>query len=195
MEKKSLEMERSAFLKLAILFQGGLALIALGLSWSLGVSVTCRVSYEGIRNGIVATIPLLALLALVYQSRTRNLIQIRHLLQDVLGRPLSACSWSDLLALAALAGFSEELLFRGVLEPCISRWNPVLALIANNILFGLCHAVTPTYAILAGLMGGYLSLTMKWTSEPDLLVPICCHSLYDFVAFAVVRQSFRRNKH
>ena len=179
---------------MAILFQGSLLLIAVVVSWCFGQPVwtRCRLNFEGIGWGIIATIPMLAFLAVTYQSRASGLVQIRDLLRELLGRQLAACSWLDLCALALLAGVSEEFLFRGVLEPWLSGWGPLFGLVGCNILFSACHAVTPTYAVLAGLMGIYLSMTLRCTNEPNLIVPICCHSLYDLVAFAVVRKSYLR---
>ena len=121
-------------------------------------------------------------------------MRIRRFLREALGGPLSACGWLDLCGLALLAGVSEEIVFRGVLEPWLSGWGPVVGFVVCNFLFGICHAVTPTYAVLAALMGAYLSTTLWWTKEPNLIVPIFCHALYDLVAFAVVRDSYRRRE-
>jgi membrane protease YdiL (CAAX protease family) len=191
-----LAAERINFLKLALIFQGSLLLLAMVIGWCLGQPVwtKLRLTFEGLGWGVAATIPMLVFLVVVYRSRARNLIQIRDLLNETLGGPLSACGWLDLSGLALLAGVSEECLFRGVLEPLLSRWGPFYGLIACNVLFGICHAVTPTYAVIAGLMGVYLSLTLRLTSEPNLIIPIACHSLYDLVAFVVVRNSFRRDQ-
>jgi len=195
MDDASSDSERISFLKLAFLFQGSLLLVAMAGGWLVGQPdwTKYRLSIDGIGWGVIATIPMLVFLALVYQSRMKRLIEIRELLQEVLGRPLAACGWFDLCALALLAGVSEEYLFRGVLEPWLCGWGPVVGLIACNILFGLCHAVTPLYAVLAGLVGVYLSLTLRLTNEPNLIVPISCHALYDLVAFTVVRKSFRES--
>ena len=90
-----------------------------------------------------------------------------------------------------MAGICEEFLFRGVVQPWLSAWGPLFGLVVCNLLFGLCHAITPTYFLFATLMGVYLSMTLWCTTEPNLFVPVCCHSLYDLVAFVVVRNSYR----
>lgn len=192
MGEESSTSERVAFLKLVFLFQGGLILLAAALSWCLGqpLMTRYRIAVDGIGWGLLATIPMLGFLVLVYQIRARSLIRIRELLRDTLGRSLAACHGLDLCVVALLAGVSEEYLFRGILEPWLSGWDRTTGFILSNCLFGLCHAVTPTYALLAALMGAYLSSTLFWTNEPNLFIPIFCHSLYDLIAFVVVRRSF-----
>ena len=52
------------------------------------------------------------------------------------------------------AGIGEELLFRGVVQALLERWlGPWIALGVASILFGLVHALTPTYALLAAFAG------------------------------------------
>jgi membrane protease YdiL (CAAX protease family) len=55
---------------------------------------------------------------------------------------------------------------------------PAVAL--ASAVFGLLHAITPTYAILATVMGAYLGVV--WIASGNLLAPIVAHALYDFVA-------------
>ena len=166
-------------------------LVSLAIGRVMGISVWDQMpaSINAFLVGLVATIPMLIFLVFVYQSRAKEFVEIRVLIRDLLGETLAACRWYDLIILALLAGFSEEFLFRGTLEPLLSRFGWLIGLVACNILFGICHAVTPTYAVMAGLMGGYLSLSVRFGSEPNLMIPVICHSLYDLIAFIVVRSS------
>jgi membrane protease YdiL (CAAX protease family) len=59
----------------------------------------------------------------------------------------------------------------------------------SNVIFGLAHFVTPTYALLAGILGGYLG--WLFTVSGNLLAPIIAHGLYDFLAFLVVARECR----
>ena len=183
---------RYRFMTLAFAFQGSLLLASLAIGRVMGLSVWKQMpaSIYALLVGLVATSPMLLFLVFVYQSRAKELIEIRVLIRDLLGETLAACRWYDLIILALLAGFSEEFLFRGMLEPLFSRFGWLIGLVACNLLFGICHAVTPAYAVMAGLMGGYLSLTVRFGSEPNLMIPIICHSLYDLIAFIVVRSSY-----
>lgn len=96
--------------------------------------------------------------------------------------PLFAgCTVIQLASISFVAGIGEELLFRGVLQPLLIAWLGLAAgLILASAVFGLMHAVTPTYAVLAGLIGAYFG----WfaLARGNLLGPIIAHGLYDFVA-------------
>jgi len=48
-----------------------------------------------------------------------SVVKIRELLLNTLGPGLHLYHWTDLFMLAAIAGISEELLFRGVIQPWI----------------------------------------------------------------------------
>ena len=108
--------------------------------------------------------------------------QIKQFLSEALGPSLVACRWYDLLLVAAVAGLSEELLFRGVL-------HPLMGPIWSNVLFGLVHFITPAYAMLAGILGGYLGWLFQ--ASENILAPIIAHGLYDFLAFLAVAREFR----
>lgn len=193
MSETSLKNERFEFLKLAFQFQGGMTAVALLLGWMTGHPPWQRMQFTlaAFGWGVAATIPMVAFLAITYRSRLPSLVRIRELLHDVLGKPLAACGWLDLCVVAVLAGVSEEFLFRGVLQGWLSGWGWIAGLILTNILFGLCHAITPLYTVLAALLGVYLSMTFWLIDPPNLVIPICCHSLYDLIAFVVVRREYR----
>jgi membrane protease YdiL (CAAX protease family) len=55
---------------------------------------------------------------------------------------------------------------------------------ATAVAFGLAHALTVTYAVLAALVGGYLG----WLhlASGNLLVPVLAHALYDFIALRLL---------
>ena len=91
-------------------------------------------------------------------------------------RPVYALLVSILLG--AVAGWGEEWLFRGVFQTALSeRFSSEIALTISGIVFGLLHAVTPVYALLAGAASvffGYL-----YNVSENLLVPMICHAVYD----------------
>ena len=77
----------------------------------------------------------------------------------------------------------------------------MVALIGSNLLFALLHPVTPTYAIVVGLVGIYLGLVglvdpfpagTPSPGQPNLVVPMVAHGLYDFLAFLVIAGESRR---
>jgi membrane protease YdiL (CAAX protease family) len=109
---------------------------------------------------------------------------------EQLGALVSALSTSELALLAALAGISEEVLFRGVVQVALAGVLPeALALVAASVLFGLVHFATKTYAILAGVMGLYLGAL--FLIQGNLLAPIITHALYDFIALIYVARRYR----
>jgi membrane protease YdiL (CAAX protease family) len=114
------------------------------------------------------------------------------LLLETLGARLQNRQWSDLLILAAIAGFSEEVLFRGFIQPWAEQLTDITTgLIISNLVFALLHAVTPLYAVLAFLMGIYLGLSLDYGEERNLMTPIIIHGVYDFVAFLAIVRSYR----
>ena len=90
---------------------------------------------------------------------------------------------ASFLLIAACAGFVEELLFRGVLQPHLGLW-------ITSFLFGLCHALSTTYFLVAAGLGLYLGLAYEW-SGGNLLVPMLIHGIYDFGAFLLYRRRMR----
>jgi hypothetical protein len=175
---------RYDFLSVALLFEGSLIGMAGLVGWWFGVDPLAGFAWElrGLGWGLAGTLPMLALFLLGYRYPVGPLRRIRQFLLDALGPSLIVCRWYDLLLVAAVAGLSEELLFRGVL-------HPLLGPLWSNVLFGLVHFITPAYALLAGLLGGYLGWMLS--ASGNLLAPAIAHGLYDFLAFLVVARECR----
>ena len=190
--------DRGAFLNLAGAVQGGLTLLAIVLAWGLRIDVWAVIAWDGpsIAAGVLATLPLLALFGVTYRWSWRPVREIRELVLNLLGPTLALCRWHDLVLLAALAGVGEELFFRGVLQTVCIRWFGLGAGLAlASIVFGLLHAATPAYAVLATLIGVYLGALFLAFDPPNLLVPMIVHTLYDLFAFVVLRrEALRRLK-
>jgi membrane protease YdiL (CAAX protease family) len=169
--------------RLAVVFEGVLAAFALGLGWLLGVNPlgTLRWSWIGLILGLVATVP--PALSMLWSDRS-TWPPIRRLREEIdrTLRPLFArCGLLDIALIGIAAGFGEELLFRGVVQGAVGAvTHPVVGLVVAGILFGVVHLVTPTYAVLAGVVGLYLGWLFLVTG--NLLVPIVVHATYDVVA-------------
>jgi membrane protease YdiL (CAAX protease family) len=68
-----------------------------------------------------------------------------------------------------------------VVQEAFTGWfNVWIGVLAASLLFGLLHAITFTYAVLAALMGAYLGLVFAY-ADHNLLVIVVTHALYDFV--------------
>jgi uncharacterized protein len=182
------------FFKSACLFEAALIVVAVVLGW-LGDTnpfASLHYSQSAIFYGVIGTIPLFLLFLVLEQLTAESVVNIRRFLLETLGAALYRYHWADLFMLAAIAGLSEEILFRGVIQPWMeSSWGLTAGLIGSNILFGLVHAITPLYAVLATLVGIYLGLALDYGGGRNLLTPIIIHGLYDFLAFLALMRSYR----
>jgi membrane protease YdiL (CAAX protease family) len=177
---------RSDFVKLAVLFESGMIVIAVAVGWLFGVEpqARCEWSFEAIGWGVLIAILMFGFFLLSFHFAIGPLRQMKQFLLESLGPPLAACRWYDLAAIAVVAGVSEELLFRGVLLPLVGKW-------VSSVLFGLAHFITPLYALLAGLAGLLLGELLE--RSENLLAPIVAHGLYDFLAFVIVARASGRS--
>ena len=95
---------------------------------------------------------------------------------------------ASIVVLALLSSAGEELLFRGVLQTLIGRWTtPIVGLVVASFLFGLAHALSKVYFLLATVIGFFLGW-MAWYYH-DLAAPIVAHAMYDFVALMYLSRS------
>ena len=62
------------------------------------------------------------------------------------------------------------------------------------MIFGLVHAVTPLYAVLAAFVGIYLGLSLDYGGDRNLLTPVIIHGLYDFLAFVALMRVYRASQ-
>lgn len=185
------------FFKKACSFEAALILVAIALGWIANINpfAYLHFSESAIAYGVVGTMPLFLLFLTMEQMQTESTTKIKDVLFETLGPGLYRYHWTDLLVLASIAGLSEELLFRGVIQPWIeSSWGMTAGLVASNIIFGLAHAVTPLYAVLATLVGIYLSLSMDYGGDRNLLLPIVIHGFYDFLAFVTLMRAYRASR-
>jgi len=185
------------FFKKACLFEAALIPVAVILGWVANINPfeNLYFSESAIAYGVLGTMPLFLLFVTMEQMRIESVVKIKSILFDTLGPGLHRYHWTDLLILAAIAGLSEELLFRGVIQPWIeASWGMTAGLVGSNIIFGLAHAVTPLYAVLATLVGIYLSLSLDYGGNRNLLLPIVIHGMYDFLAFVALMRAYRASR-
>jgi membrane protease YdiL (CAAX protease family) len=184
----------SHFFKTACVFEAALIVVALLLGWIADINPVALLYFSepAIAIGVFGTMPLFLLFLAMEYLPQKSLATIRNLLLRTLAPNLHQRHWTDLLLLATIAGVSEELLFRGVIQPWIAvSWGYTAGLWVSNIIFGLVHAITPLYALLVTFVGIYLSLSMTVAEENNLLIPIIIHSLYDFLAFIALMRLYR----
>ncbi len=172
---------------LAVLFEGGLAPLAILLGWLLGQPALSGFAWQArdAALGALATLPMLGLFLI---GQTWPVGPFRGIKQffDEQARPiLAGCTWPDLALISLAAGVGEEMLFRGVIQGLLGRWlGPRVGWGAASLLFGLLHPITPGYVVLATVMGAYLG--GLWWFSGNLLTVMVAHALYDFIALVLV---------
>jgi len=153
-------------LVLALFFEGSLVVSALFLAWYVGLALREQWRVEATawpEIGLWALPPVVCFFVLVHVPWA-PLRRIEALLDEWFVPLLAELKWHEVGLLAALAGIGEELLFRGVLTPwAMDRLGVLWALVLPNVLFGLLHPVTPTYAVLAFVAGLYMSCAWYFT--------------------------------
>uniref|UniRef100_A0A7S3VC96 CAAX prenyl protease 2/Lysostaphin resistance protein A-like domain-containing protein n=2 Tax=Chaetoceros debilis TaxID=122233 RepID=A0A7S3VC96_9STRA len=152
---------------------------------NFGLGDGFAINSDSVLSGLKATVPLgvLAFVLDFFEKSYKPLEDVSKATQrSILGllggvrKPLVAFGVS--LALGAAAGWGEEMLFRGVLQSELAgQFGDIAALISSAIIFGALHAVTPLYAILAGVASLYFG--ELYLQYHNLAVPIICHGFYD----------------
>lgn len=179
------EVPRLWLVAVALAGETALAAIGLATAWLAGstAEISWALSIENLAWGTAVALGFAALLFLLLRKAPAAwpFDQLRRLSQEVL-RPLFASARPvDLVIISLAAGFGEEILFRGALQPLIG-------LVPSSIVFGLCHLAgrdTIPLAIWAGLVGVPLGALMNVTG--GLAAPITAHAVYDLLALACIR--------
>ncbi len=172
-----------------VLFEVTLGLVALAIGYWLESPSWRSWNWQGDAwwQGILGTIPPVILLLVMLCADWDPLAKFRTLLEQRVIPMFEALSWWQLLLLAAAAGWGEEMLFRGLLQPLLGQWLGTwtgIALLA--FLFGLAHALSPLYFALTVIMSLYLSWLLE--STENLAVPILVHGIYDAIALLIMHK-------
>jgi len=174
----------------AVLFEGGLAVIAIlvDLLFRLGLNYWdhCWCDIETLRQITWGMLPLFVGYFLLQALPLSALRKIDRVVRELFRQHMGHWKLWQLALVAALAGIGEELLFRGLIQLGLSTFlNVWLAVLLTSLLFGLAHAVTPTYCFLAFVISLYFGFLFVQTG--NLFVPIAIHALYDFFVFLFIR--------
>ena len=175
---------------LLVSLESGLGFLALLVAWLTDVSFRPRLEFssEDLLRGAIACVPMLVALLLALQSRWQPLANLTGLARQLVRELFAESSWVELAVISLAAGLGEELLFRGALQQwlggLIGVWGGV---VLTSLLFGLAHAMSIAYFVVATIIGLYLG----WLTEAydDLIAPIVAHALYDFVAILMLREN------
>ncbi len=190
-------MERNDGFGMAVVVEGGIAVLAVLLAWLFQVTLREQFAAWGrplalaVGRGIVATIPMLCVFGTLVHAKNAELRQLREHVEWMVGEMFPRKSAAEFALVALLAGVGEELLFRGVLQAKLIGWTtPLAGLWLASLLFGLAHALSRLYFAFAVAVGLFLGwITFQYG---DLVAPMVAHALYDFVALMYLSRARRR---
>jgi uncharacterized protein len=185
---------RSDAFPLAVMVEGGLAVLAVTLAWILGISLRDQFPpwgaplAEAVARGLIVTVPMLLMFWWLVRSELPSLRRLRRQVDWLIGEMFPHASTLQLGVVALLAGVGEELLFRGVIQVKLIEWTtPAVGLLLASLVFGAAHALSKLYFLFATLIG----LCFGWLAwyYNDLVAPIVAHSVYDFVALVYLSRA------
>lgn len=181
------QRDRDRIVLMAIVVEGGLILAALVLGWLLSQPPLSHFALDedALLLGTLGTVPMLGLFLALKRWPVGPLAEIDRFTEQVVIPLMRSCTLVDLFGISCLAGLGEEMLFRGVFQDALRAHLPLWpSVLIAAALFGLVHAVTPVYVLLAAAMGVYLGWLYEATG--NLLAPVVTHALYDFVVLVVL---------
>ena len=198
------EMSHAARItRLALLFEATLGGVALAVGWLVGHWPAVGMSWnnssasqqlQAAAWGLLATLPLLTALLVIDFFPLGPLRMLRDKAQRLILGMFGGASILQLAVVALAAGVGEELLFRGLIQAGLSRLiggphATLVGLLLASVVFGVCHWLDTTYAVLAALAGAYFGWLLLATGS--LWTPIVAHTSYDFLALAYLVQPNR----
>lgn len=178
---------RRGILLSTLIVEGGLALVAqfLGAVLEFDLWRNFTWSWADFGWGAFAAVPPLFAVWLMNLYPVGWLRRVREITDDFLRPLLRPLRWPDFVVMSALAGFGEELLFRGCAQPYLDQFLPAWAsILVVGVVFGLMHPITVAYVVIAFFISLYFSWLLVWSD--NLLVPMVAHGVYDFVALVGV---------
>src|SRR4029453_5619099 len=180
--------------RLALLFETALGGVALVVGWLVGHWPAIGMGWDPLRAsqqlqaiawGLLATLPLLAALFVIDRFPLGPLRKLRDKAQSLILGMFGGASVLQLAVVALAAGVGEELLFRGLIQAGLSRliggpYGTLIGLALASAIFGVCHWLDTTYAVLAGLAGAYFG--WLFLASGSLVTPIVAHAAVGFLA-------------
>ena len=174
-----------SFVRKAVLFEGALGAAAIVFGSGMTLPPLRQIRGDGLAAGwgLVAAIPLLLLMFALRRLNVGPFGRLNRAVDGLLVPLFSGCTLADFALISLVGGLGEELLFRGLIQSALCNWLGLAAgLVLASLIFGLVHLITPTYAVVATVVGAYFG----WLAIAfdNLLPAIVAHAVYDFVALA-----------
>lgn len=186
-----MHLKRSQILVASVAVEGLLVAATLVWSYLRGITLFDQLTVAHLIQGIAFVIPLLFVNYVLFgpvSDHVRLLRPCRDFRETVV-RPLAnALDPATALFVSCLAGFGEEMFFRGMLQ---TEFGIVFASALFAILhFGPAIRSYVFIALIYLLFGFYFGLL--FVHSASLWPPIITHLVYDFVVLVVLRANFTR---
>ena len=181
----------SRLLPLAVIGEGGLAIAGGVWLFAAGHPVRLGPTWTALAAGAGAAIALWLVQWWLQRAApavgpVRAMRELQRTIFEPLFGPLST---AEMVAISALAGVGEEILFRGAVQASFG-WPTA------TVAFGLCHLGLSrqgwVLGVWAALAGGVLAGLAFVTG--GLLAPIVAHAGYDLAALLWIRREARRRE-
>ena len=164
---------------------GMLVLLAFGISifsglpYSVG-EVSVNVVLVGAALGAVLFV-VMSITGFILQRYVSSYLELTLTLRQL----FKNLNWPTIVIISVMAGVSEELLFRGVIQSYLIEKNSVLVgIVISSALFGLMHFYSRLYILLTFTVGLFIGWLYYFTNS--LLLVVVLHAVYDVLAFAAL---------
>lgn len=182
-DKTQLQMDRKSLLLISLLAEAGLALIGLLLLGTSRAEVLSQINLSWGATGyaLLLCLPMLGVLFVAMRAKWQPFSHLKIELEEKIQPIFANCKLIDLAFISFLAGFGEELFFRGWLQNLlIDKLGIWAGILLASLIFGLAHYISKEYLIYASLTGIYLGLIYHVSG--NLYIVMAIHAMYDFIA-------------
>jgi membrane protease YdiL (CAAX protease family) len=176
-------MGRHEIMSMSVLVEGLLVPAALLIGWWAGFDPLDKITPTWLDGALglagAAGLALLVIGGLAVPWKPVR--SFRSLIEGQMFPLLAASTYPDRIGIALMAGFCEELLFRGAIQPglALTPAGPWGALVITSVLFGALHGLSVAYFLLA--FGISMLLGWFYLATDNLLGPMLLHGVYDLI--------------
>jgi len=190
---------KRAILTAAIVTEGLLVGVSLGIGALCGIPIQCESSWEAVLIGAAMAFPLLALNHILWRRSLAHPTSVyARFSREVIVPLCQQVTVPMALLIAILSGFAEELLFRGVLNSLIERHaGALMAALVTSTLFAAVHFVG-LFKRFGGMIPLYTAVGLYlWLLHRELhslIAVMVTHGVYNFAAIVLIRFTVNRQK-
>jgi hypothetical protein len=175
-------MNRKVLLLVTLFVEGGLYLFGLLLMGGpSALQAAFNLSWVATGYALLLCIPMFLILLISIRSSWEPLVRLQNEMEEKIIPIFTNCNIGDLALIAFLAGFGEELFFRGWMQSAlVNNFGIWAGILIASLIFGFGHYLSTTYAVYAFITGIYLGVIYHLSG--NLFIVMTMHALYDFIA-------------